>query len=170
MVDLAVSPSFRTASCCSVDVVKGAAGDRDRGLREILETVNIPFELFLISSITASCSFSVLNENCSTFVSLKLASFASKDCFPLAVLRWIDQYSSLSNCSISCSRSTIRRRAGLCTRPADKFLAIFRHKIGDKLNPTRWSSARRACCALTNGIAISRGLVMASCTADSVIS
>ena len=118
-------------------MVNGAAGDLDRGFRVIFETVIRSLDSLLIVSMTERCSFSDRNENCSTFVSLKLVSFATKGWFDLVVSRWIDQYSSLSNCSMACSLSTIRRRAGLCTRPADKFRAIFRQRIGDKLNPTR---------------------------------
>ncbi len=80
------------------------------------------------------------------------------------------QYSRLWNFSISCSRSTMSRSAGLCTRPADNPGPIFFHNNGDNLKPTRWSSARRACCAFTNGMEIWRGLATASFTADSVIS
>ena len=162
MVDRAVNPNLRTASCCIVDVVKGAAGDRDLGLRVIFDTTTSPLDAALIVLTASMCSFSDRNVNCSTFSLLKLASFASKGCFPLEVFKWIDQYSSLSNCSIACSRSTISLNAGLCTLPADRFLAIFRHNMGDKLKPTKWSSALLACCALTSGIEISRGLLIAS--------
>ena len=60
------------------------------------------------------------------------------------------------------SRSQIRRRAGLCTRPALKPRRIFPHNNGERLKPTRWSKARRAYCASTRSISISRGLATAS--------
>ncbi len=52
-----MSPSLRTASCCSVDVMKGAAADRDRGFLVMFVTVKL-FETFFIASVTALESFS----------------------------------------------------------------------------------------------------------------
>ncbi len=53
IVDLAVSPSLRTASCCSVDVMKGADAVLERGLRSILPTVIFPLASFVSLSTTA---------------------------------------------------------------------------------------------------------------------
>ena len=80
------------------------------------------------------------------------------------------QYSTGLKASISASRSTIRRSAGVCTRPADSPGRIFFHNSGERLKPTRWSSARRACWALTRSPETSRGCSRASCTARLVIS
>ena len=44
------------------------------------------------------------------------------------------------------------------------------HSRGERLKPTRWSSALRACCAFTSGMEMPRGLATASLTAESVIS
>ena len=49
----------------------------------------------------------------------------------------IDQYSSGLKCSISFSLSHIILSATDWTLPADLLPGSFRHKIGDKLNPTR---------------------------------
>jgi hypothetical protein len=59
------------------------------------------------------------------------------------------QYSCALNASISSSRSTIMRKAGDCTRPAESPVCTLRQSTGERLKPTRWSSARRACCAST---------------------
>ena len=50
---------------------------------------------------------------------------------------------------ISRSRSTSSRTATLCTRPADSDGRTFFHSTGDSSKPTRRSSTRRACWALT---------------------
>ena len=68
------------------------------------------------------------------------------------------QYSRATNAAISSSRSQIMRSAGLCTRPADRPGRTFFHSSGERLKPTRKSSARRACCALTRSTDSSRGL------------
>ena len=71
---------------------------------------------------------------------------------------------------ISFSRSTTRRRATLCTRPADRPRWILRHRIGESSKPTRRSSTRRACWALTRLSSMSRGVSMACRMASLVIS
>ena len=80
------------------------------------------------------------------------------------------QYSRATNAAISSSRSQIMRSAGLCTRPADSPGRTFFHNSGERLKPTRKSSARRACCAFTRSTDSSRGAAMASRTEFFVIS
>ena len=56
-----------------------------------------------------------------------------------AVLRWatIDQYSRATNFSISSSRSQTILSATDWTRPAERAPGSFRHRTGDRVNPTR---------------------------------
>ena len=109
-------------------------------------------------------------ENCSTLApsySTSLPGNFWPECSSSASMV---QYSQATNAAISSSRSQIMRSAGLCTRPADKPGRTFFHNRGDRLNPTRKSSARRACCAFTRSTDNSRGWAMASRTAFLVIS
>ena len=77
---------------------------------------------------------------------------------------------SLTKLCISRSRSTIRRTATDCTRPAERAGLIFFQRMGDSSNPTMRSSTRRACCALTKSMLMSRGFSMALRMAVLVIS
>ena len=63
---------------------------------------------------------------------------------------------------ISRSRSTSSRTATLCTRPADSDGRTFFHSTGDSSKPTRRSSTRRACWALTRFMSTVRGFSIAS--------
>ena len=56
-----------------------------------------------------------------------------------------------------------------CTRPADNPFYLF-HNTGEMLYPTSRSKIRRACCASTKSISISRGCLKLSFTASFVIS
>ena len=58
MVCDTLNPSFRAASCCRVEVVKGGAGERFKGFLLTLSTVN---SAFLHFSRKASASSWVLN-------------------------------------------------------------------------------------------------------------
>ena len=60
-----------------------------------------------------------------------------KLCPSFSKLALTDQYSCGLNSSISRSRSTIRRSATDCTRPADLAPGSLRHRIGDSVKPTR---------------------------------
>ncbi len=137
MARLVVKPSLRTASCCSVDVVNGAAGLRLFCFFSTRATVVLP-ALAISNLPTTSCCWSwLVMLNCSTFWPSNNTSLAPNACWCLRDSRWIVQYSWLLKASISSSRSTIRRKAGLCTRPADRPLRIFFQSSGDKLKPTR---------------------------------
>ena len=52
-------------------------------------------------------------------------------------LAWMVQYSRALKASISSSRSTIMRRAGDWTRPADNPRCTLRQSTGERLKPTR---------------------------------
>ena len=79
------------------------------------------------------------------------------------------QYSRGLNASISFSRSTISRRAGLCTRPAERPRVSMRDSSGERVNPSSRSMQRRAFCAFTSGMETSRGSSTALLTALRVI-
>ena len=68
------------------------------------------------------------------------------------------------------SRSTMSRTVTLCTRPADREGRTFFHSTGDSSYPTKRSSTRRACWAITKGMLTCRGLSMARKMAFLVIS
>ena len=70
----------------------------------------------------------------------------------------------------SRSRSTSRRTATDCTRPAERPGLIFFHRSGETLYPTRRSRILRACWASMRGRSISPGSLSASSTALFVIS
>ena len=76
--------------------------------------------------------------------------------------------SSGLNAAISRSRSTIKRVAGLWTRPALRPPATFFHRTGETRYPTTRSRIRRACCASTRFISIDLGRENASATSDFV--
>ena len=75
----------------------------------------------------------------------------------VVVLASISQNSSGTKALISRSRSTTRRTATDCTRPADRPRAIFFHNSGETIYPTTRSIKRRACWALTRSIFSSPG-------------
>ena len=134
MVRSVVKPSLRTASCCMVDVVNGAAGLRLRFFFSMaVTTASLPSSSFN----TSACAASFGRSNCSSFAPLYWASLAVNLLRPLWLSRCTVQYSCASNARISFSRSQIRRRAGLCTRPALKPRRIFFHNNGERLKPTR---------------------------------
>ena len=75
-----------------------------------------------------------------------------------------------ANFSISCSRSTIRRRAGDCTRPAEIAPGTLRRTTPERSKPTSISRVWRACWDDTMSISTVRGLLMAASRAGLVIS
>ena len=129
--------NLRTASCCKVDVVNGGAGERLRCFFSTLLTVNCPCELTNKRSRKALACASLAISNCSNLRPSKVCKRALKACLAFSIHAVIVQYSWLTNFSICSSRSTIKRKAGLCTRPADKPCLILRHNNGDKLKPTK---------------------------------
>ena len=151
-------PSLLLASCCKVLVVNGAAGLRVLGL--------------LVISVTAKVAFS---SDCKNAVA---ASSVSKRCFSSALIScpsWVKMAVTLNcelpaNASISRSRSTSSRTAGLWTRPADFPPGTFCHTTGLSSNPTIRSKICRACCASTSFMSMVRGCLIASSMAGLVIS
>ena len=99
-----------------------------------------------------------------------LASAASNVWPPLAQSASMLQYSTGVNARIARSRSTMRRRATVCTRPADSPVRMLRQRIGLALYPTSRSRIRRACWASTFRSSIFCGLAMARSTPLRVIS
>jgi len=66
MVRLVVKPSLREASCCRVEVVKGAAGLRRRCFFSTLTTLRVPpAASSRVFSASRAC-FSSVMVNCST--------------------------------------------------------------------------------------------------------
>ena len=153
-------PSLRAASCCKVEVVKGGAGDFFTGF-------------FVISSMLKEAALHDSKNSMTSFLSFRrLFSSAFRIVVPsgsvkLAMMR---KAASDTNSLISRSRSTIRRTATDCTRPADKAGFTFRHRMGESSKPTIRSNTRRACCAFTKLILISRGVSIACKIAFLVIS
>ena len=103
-----------------MEVINGAAGLRLRCFFSTLVTTNLPLACLVKSSLTAVACASVVMLNCSNFSLLYSTNLAAKSCFTACTSLSMIQYSCALNFSISNSRSTIKRNAGLCTRPADK--------------------------------------------------
>ncbi|MNI66501.1 hypothetical protein D3C73_1220690 [compost metagenome] len=137
MVLRVVKPSLREASCCSVEVVNGGAGRRLRSLLATSVTCRAPCAACWMRRRAASAVSPSVTVNCSNFCPSSLISLALKCCEGCAHSAAIDQYSRAMKASISSSRSTIMRSAGLCTRPADRPRWTLRHSTGDRLKPTR---------------------------------
>src|SRR5690606_2149638 len=132
-------PNFLLASCCNVDVVKGAEGLRFAGF----------FSKLFTAYVAAMQSFK--NFSASSFLAKRCGNSAFKDSFALPVLKiaTILNEASALNLMISRSRSTIKRTATDCTRPAESDGFTLRHNTGDNSKPTNLSNTRRACCAFT---------------------
>ena len=137
MVRCVVKRSFPAASCCKVDVVKGARGWRLRSRLLTSDTVSWPCAAVSNLVLAAVASASVLISNCFSALPSSVCSLALKGCDDFSTLAVSVQYSTGIKASISSSRSAIRRNAGLCTRPADKPYLIFFHNKGERLKPTR---------------------------------
>ena len=135
IVRCALNPSFRDASCCIVDVVKGAAGRRRVGLLTTFFTIKLAASTVAFAVLA---DVSLFKANFSSFSPLSVVSFAiNVFAAEFLSLASMDQYSSELNFSISSSRSQISRRATDCTRPADFEPGSLRQRTGDKLNPTK---------------------------------
>ena len=109
MVRLTENPSFRDASCCNVEVVKGAVGDLVAGFFSTEETRNTA-SIFCLKNDNASCSLPKV-----------VANSALKDLPSTVVKSPCTLNVSLgTKFSTSRSRSTTKRRVTDCTRPADR--------------------------------------------------
>ena len=109
MVRVAPKPSFRDASCCRVEVVKGAAGLRRTRPRSTLWTENAPASIAPTAALAAPSSESA---SLSSFLPERCVSCAVTSS-PLGVRKaaCTDQYSCARNASISVSRSQMSRSA-----------------------------------------------------------
>ena len=119
-----LKPSFLAASCCSVLVVNGAPGFFRRLRFSTLETTNG----ICRTASTTACASSA-EWSCGLWPST-LASAASKVWPSLASSASMLQYSCGVKARISRSRSTMSRRATVCTRPADRPVLMLRQRIG----------------------------------------
>ena len=138
MVCATVNPSLRAASCCKVEVVKGAAGLFFTGRVTISSMENVAA---LHDSRNFWASFFVFRRRASSaFISTSLPSVSGTR--KTAVTRY---EASLLKACISRSRSTISRTATDCTRPAESAGFTFFHSTGESSKPTMRSKMRRAC-------------------------
>src|SRR6188472_3323749 len=121
-------PSLREASCCSVEVVKGAAGLRRCDLLSMFETTKRPPSSAALSRSAVAAS---AMSNLSSFLPSAENSLAWKVSFlPVASSAMIVQYSCGLNCSISSSRSQTSLSATDWTRPAERAPGSFRQHRG----------------------------------------
>ena len=114
IVRLGLKPSFRLASCWSVDVVNGGAGLRFERLIAIDSTIG------WLARIAATWRSAVSSSPMTGFAPSIRTSSALKSAPPGATRSAsIVQYSIAVNARISRSRSTTSRTATDWTRPAD---------------------------------------------------
>src|SRR5580704_10454592 len=118
MVCAGAKPILRLASCCRVEVVKGACGLRRAGLASTVDTEKLAASIaFLKSSASAPVPMS------SRWIFLPSApTRRASNASPRGVVRVAtsDQYSRGTNFSISSSRSQTSRSATDCTLPAER--------------------------------------------------
>ena len=165
IVRLGLKPSLRLASCCSVEVVNGAAGDRFWVRVPTFVTIGCR------SRMAATCASDVVSSGISIAApSIRTRSAANVSPAAVARIAWIVQYSRAVNPLISRSRSTTSRTATDWTRPAERPRWTFLASSGLSVYPTRRSTMRRVCWASTRSMSIWRGCAKASLIADSVIS
>ncbi len=131
MVRLALKPSLREASCCSVEVMKGGAGLRLTGLAstEVTEYPPTRTASSALSAAPLSPSvnfFSVVPSSACRRAWKSVPSGARRSAAT-------DQYSCGLNISISFSRSQTMRRATDCTRPAEREPGSLRQRTGERL-------------------------------------
>ncbi len=125
MVFLALKPSRLAASCWSLAVVKGGGGLRRRSLRSTEATVKRAFSISaarpraVSPSVSSALCPSTLNRRARNSGGSAAARSASSV-----------QYSTLTKASISRSRSTTRRTATDCTRPAERPRRTFFQRMG----------------------------------------
>ena len=133
MVRRGVMPSLREASCCRVEVMKGGRGvaaacpalDALDGERQVLPSRR-PEWRRTSSSMWSSMLLAVL-----AVIGWPAKAALPASCGP----SWASsvQYSWGTKALISSSRSTTRRMATDCTRPADRPRRIFFHSSGAEL-------------------------------------
>ena len=137
MVCVTENPNFLEASCCRVEVVKGAEGDFFAGFfstSSILNSANLHFSKKLFVSCKELIRLGSSALNCLPSIVVNSAITLKEE----ILLKLI----------ISFSLSTISFKATDCTLPAESPGFIFFHKIGESSKPTNRSKILRACCAL----------------------
>ena len=146
MVFLTGKPRRVLAACCSVEVIKGADGFDWVGFSS--RSATIKSDCSSSATIALVCASFFSSRGLPAFFTASRRMVSCLACW-LWVLLWISQYSTGVKARISRSRSTTRRVATDCTRPADSPRATFCHSNGDTMKPTTRSKNRLACCALT---------------------
>ena len=158
MVFFTEKPMRVLAACCKVEVMNGALGLVRVGRSSRLLTTKVCAD---ISSRAAWVVAPSEGLKFSPFCLVTSKRRASSDPWRVKSANR-SQYSSGRKARISRSRSTIRRTATLCTRPADKPRATFDQSSGDNSKPTTRSKNRRACWAWTLSMSISPGSTKAA--------
>ena len=145
-------------------MIKGALGRLLLGFSSTLITLYSAFSRLLTAAL-AWASFTGLNGLPACLATSKRNSDSA-----FLTSAWISQNSSGINALISRSRSTSKRTATDCTRPAESPRATFAHSKGDTIKPTTRSKKRRVCCAYTISVLSSPGVSNACWIAFFVIS
>ncbi len=147
MVFFTEKPSRPLAACCRVEVMKGALGLERVGLSSRAVMARLALRR---PAMRSRVSASEVGRKAwpSWRASSKRTGSPASD----TRSAWTSQYSSGTKARISRSRSTIRRTATDCTRPAERPRAILAHSSGESMKPTTRSRKRRACWASTRGM------------------
>ena len=137
-------PNFRLASCWSVDVMNGAAGERralvcSTSATRQLASLRRAASPVACSSPSASASLPSLSRPVVSSKSLPVARRCSPRCVivasnatpPLSSVAARSKYDALMKSSRSHSRSTRMRTATDWTRPAESLGAIFFQRTGE---------------------------------------
>ena len=128
MVFLALKWSLRPASCCRVEVMKGAAGLRRRSPRVTDFTRHwAPCSAVMTATVDASSGRLTFSPRTSRSVAVNSGGFLPRS------RAWSDQYSTGTKAATSRSRSVMSRTATDCTRPADSPRRIFSQSSGESL-------------------------------------
>src|ERR1700686_4411703 len=165
MVRFTLKRSLRDESCCNLLVVNGGVALRRRSFFSAERTTQSAFSS--AARICSACSPLV-----TSIFSSPLPRNRASNAGGLAAARLasIVQYSFFSKALMSRSRSTIKRSATVCTRPAERPRRTLSHNRGETWYPRSRSSTRLVCCASTRLRSMSRGCSNAALTARCVIS
>src|SRR5208283_738918 len=141
MVRFTLKRSLREESCCNLLVVKGGAALRRRSFLSTDRTTQS-------ACSSAARIFSASSPFVTSIFSSPLPRNRASNAGGLLAVRCASmvQYSFFSNALISRSRSTIKRRATVCTRPAESPRRTLSHSSGETWQPTSRSSTLRVCC------------------------
>ena len=135
MVCAGAKPSLRLASCCSVEVVKGACGLRRAGLASTVDDREVRGldRLLEVFGFRAGADVEPLDLLAVGADEARLEGVAARR------RQRRDQRPVFAgtNFSISSSRSQTSRSATDCTRPAERAPGSLRHSTGESVKPTR---------------------------------